>query len=168
MHEGDVLAESAGLGHGGRFTVRLPLAAAPAATTSRPEAEPLPARRRVFVLEDQPDNREALVALLTGLGHRVNWAADGLAGTEGIIGTRPEVALVDIGLPGIDGYEVARRVRAALGATISLVALTGYGQVEDRHRAAEAGFDRHLTKPVDLGELTSLLASPPARSRRAR
>ena len=170
MHGGEVLAESPGLGRGSRFTVRLPLATPTATATPRPEAEsvPPPAGRRIFVIEDQTDNREALVALLTGLGHRVDSAADGLAGADGIIGTRPEVALVDIGLPGIDGYEVARRVRAALGAAVSLVAVTGYGQVEDRHRAAEAGFDLHLTKPIDLGELKSLLASPPALSRSAR
>ncbi|MET0556390.1 MAG: hybrid sensor histidine kinase/response regulator [Vicinamibacteria bacterium] len=162
MHGGVVLAESPGLGRGSRFTIRLPLAAPPAAAAA-PEAEPEhpSAARRVFVIEDQTDNREALVALLTALGHRVDSAGDGLAGADGIIGTRPEVALVDIGLPSIDGYEVARRVRAALGTAVVLVALTGYGQVEDRHRAAEAGFDLHLTKPVNFGELTALLASPP-------
>lgn len=84
------------------------------------------------MIEDQADNREALVALLIRLGHLVQSAGDGLAGADGVIATRPEVALVDLGLPGIDGYEVARRVRAALGTSVFLVALTGYGQVEDR------------------------------------
>lgn len=169
MHGGTVVADSPGLGRGSRFTVRLPLTAAPVEATSGPdtELEPPSAVRRIFVIEDQADTREALVALLTRLGHRVQSAGDGLAGADGIIGTGPEVALVDIGLPGIDGYEVARRVRAALGTSVFLVALTGYGQVEDRHRAAEAGFDLHLTKPLGLRELTALLASPPGQSRRA-
>jgi signal transduction histidine kinase/ActR/RegA family two-component response regulator len=169
MHGGMILAESPGLGHGSRFTVRLPLTAAPVEATPGPDAGPEPsAVRRIFVIEDQADTREALVALLTRLGHLVESAGDGLAGADGVISTRPEVALVDIGLPGIDGYEVARRVRTALGPSVFLVALTGYGQVEDRHRAAEAGFDLHVSKPVGLRELTTLLASPPDQSRRAR
>jgi signal transduction histidine kinase/CheY-like chemotaxis protein len=160
MHGGQVQADSAGPGQGSRFTVRLPLAQAPAAAP--PPATPTPrgASRRVFVVEDQDDNREALVTLLAALGHEVASGADGVKGVAAIVAQRPEIALVDIGLPGIDGYEVARRVRAALGSSIYLVALTGYGQVEDRHRAAEAGFDLHLTKPVNFDALTALLAAP--------
>jgi signal transduction histidine kinase/ActR/RegA family two-component response regulator len=161
MHGGQVQAESAGAGRGSRFTIRLPLVEAPAAAATPPASTSLAAgSRRVFVVEDQADNRDALVTLLTALGHEVASAADGLKGAAGIIGQRPEVALVDIGLPAIDGYEVARRVRAALGRSVYLVALTGYGQVEDRHRAAEAGFDLHLTKPVNFDALTELLARP--------
>jgi two-component system, sensor histidine kinase len=168
MHGGVVLADSSGLGRGSRFTVRLPLAAPAAPQQPRIEHEPTSAVRSIFVIEDQTDNREALVALLTGLGHLVDSAGDGVAGADGIIATRPELALVDIGLPGIDGYEVARRVRAALGTAVSLVALTGYGQADDQHRAAEAGFDLHLTKPVGFRELSALLASPPGQGRPAR
>jgi signal transduction histidine kinase/ActR/RegA family two-component response regulator len=166
MHDGEVVAESAGPGLGSRFTVRFPLVEA--STVEPPASDTLPvastkappaASRSVFVVEDQPDNRVALVSLLTALGHRVDFAEDGVTGADQIIAARPDVALVDIGLPGLDGYEVARRVRAVLGSSVLLIALTGYGQVEDRHRALEAGFNLHLTKPVDFGELTGLLAS---------
>jgi signal transduction histidine kinase len=163
MHGGQVMAASPGPGEGSTFTVRLPRAEAPAADTA-PAALSVAApravgARSVFVVEDQADNREAMVAFVSSLGHQVAAAADGMTGVDRIIATRPDVALVDIGLPGIDGYEVARRVRAALGSPVYLVALTGYGRVEDRFRAAEAGFDLHLTKPVDLDDLKSLLAT---------
>jgi CheY-like chemotaxis protein len=92
-------------------------------------------------------------------GHRVEVAEDGPQGVEKTLALRPDVALVDIGLPGLDGYEVARRVRAAPGGTdILLIAVTGYGQPEDRRRTLEAGFDRHLVKPIDVDELQRLLA----------
>jgi signal transduction histidine kinase len=160
MHGGQVQAESEGPGRGSRFTVRLPTVEAPAPASAPPPATATQegGSRRVFVVEDQADNRDALVTLLAALGHEVSSAADGVQGVAGIVAQRPQLALVDIGLPGIDGYEVARRVRAALGTSVYLVALTGYGQVEDRHRAAEAGFDLHLTKPVNFDALTELLA----------
>ena len=87
----------------------------------------------------------------------VEWVSDGLGGVEAVLAMQPEVALVDIGLPGIDGYEVARRVRAA-GARMLLIALTGYGRPEDKQRALDAGFDAHLVKPVDPDELSALIA----------
>ena len=148
QHGGRVAAHSAGLGRGSEFVVRLPLAAeAPAA---RPELAPAPSLpRRIVVVEDHEDAREALQILLTLQGHEVRAAADGVAGVALILQVQPDVALIDVGLPGLDGYEVARRVRQAMGnAEIRLVAVTGYGQPYDRVRAQEAGFDLHLTKPV--------------------
>ncbi len=111
----------------------------------------------VLVIEDNDDARAALVALLELEGYVVEGAAEGQQALEIARAKRPHVALVDIGLPGIDGYEVGRRIRALLGSSIFLVALTGYGQPEDRERTTEAGFDAHLVKPVDPADLTHLL-----------
>jgi CheY-like chemotaxis protein len=115
--------------------------------------------RLILLIEDHADARDALRVLLELEGHTVEVAAAGPEGLEIALVKRPEVALVDIGLPGVDGYEVARRMRAlGLEGTV-LIALTGYSQPEDRRRAAEAGFDAHLVKPVDPAELTRLLAT---------
>jgi CheY-like chemotaxis protein len=114
--------------------------------------------RHVLLIEDSEDNREMMRELLEMEGFRVDVAADGEDGIQQALALRPSVALVDIGLPTMDGYEVARRVRAALGGCITLVALTGYGQIEDAERATAAGFDAHLTKPVALDRLAALLA----------
>ncbi|MCC6766093.1 MAG: response regulator [Deltaproteobacteria bacterium] len=117
------------------------------------------AGRDVLVVEDDDDAREALCELLTLAGHRVRSAADGVAGLAALVDAPPDVALVDVGLPGIDGYEVARRARAAgAAARTKLVALTGYGLPEDQARAIEAGFHAHLVKPVSLDALAKLLA----------
>jgi CheY-like chemotaxis protein len=118
-----------------------------------------PVSRRVLLVEDNPDGRETLKLLLELCGHQVEEAADGRQGVEKALAWAPEVAVVDIGLPGLDGYEVARRLRAALGGRVVLIALTAYGEPEDRRRAFQAGFDIHLTKPADVGELLGLLAS---------
>jgi len=116
-----------------------------------------PSSRRVLVVEDNPDSRETLRTLLELWGHHVEVAGDGRQGVEKALDWRPEVAVVDIGLPLLDGYEVARRVKAALDG-VRLIALTAYGQPQDRRRAFEAGFDIHLTKPADPDELRRLLA----------
>jgi CheY-like chemotaxis protein len=124
------------------------------------EAQP----RRVLVVEDNRDCRETLCFLLTLAGFQVEQAGDGQEGVRKALAWRPEVAVVDIGLPLLDGYEVARRLREALGRRILLIALTGYGQPEDQHRAFAAGFDHHLTKPANPDELVRLLkASRPER-----
>jgi len=118
-----------------------------------------PGRKRLLLVEDNPDIGETLRDLLQLLGHRVELAGDGLRGVQIALATLPDAALVDIGLPGIDGYEVARRLRATdEGKDLVLVALTGYGRPEDRDRALETGFDAHLVKPVDPDELNRLLA----------
>jgi CheY-like chemotaxis protein len=113
----------------------------------------------VLVVEDHPDARESLRMLLALDGHEVDEASDGPTALEKIIALRPDVALVDIGLPGLDGYMLAQAVRAAPGGkSLYLVALTGYGQPEDRRRAIEAGFDAHLVKPVEPDRLRQILA----------
>jgi CheY-like chemotaxis protein len=113
----------------------------------------------VLLIEDNADARETLRALLEAEGHRVDEAVDGAAGLARAETARPDIALIDIGLPGIDGYEVARRLRARLGARPILVAISGYGQLNDRLRSLAAGFDAHLTKPVAADNLAATLAT---------
>jgi CheY-like chemotaxis protein len=164
MHGGEVAAHSAGVGRGSEFVVTLPLladASASGAPLGDAASDPAP-RRRVLVIEDNADAREALGALLEVWGHQVETAADGPGGFELALVTRPEVVIVDIGLPGLDGYHVAHGLRASLGG-VFLIALTGYAQPDDRRRALEAGFDIHLVKPVDPEALAAALAQAPAR-----
>ncbi len=166
LHHGSVHAASPGVGRGSEFVVRLPLLGQPRLPPRDEAAAVVGVPCHVLVVEDGADAREALRLLLECSGHRVEVAADGRRGIELALAGRPDVALVDIGLPGVDGYEVARRVRAEpAGKGIRLIALTGYGQPEDVRRALEAGFDAHLTKPVDPDALAAVLAGvpPPAR-----
>jgi signal transduction histidine kinase len=163
LHGGTVAAASAGPDQGSEFTIRVPRAAPaepPAAGADHPAARvPAPRRCRVAVVEDNVDTRDALQMVLRMEGYDVETAADGRAGLDLIVRAQPGVAFIDIGLPGLDGYEVARRVRSARGGTkLHLVALTGYGQPYDRARALEAGFDEHLVKPVDIEVLLRVLA----------
>jgi signal transduction histidine kinase len=160
LHGGAVEVQSEGPGRGAVFTVRLPRAAAP-----RERADPAPAavgpgRRRVVVIEDQEDAARTLREALELLGHEVFVAADGTQGVGLAERTRPDVVVCDIGLPGIDGYEVARRL-ARLRPRPLLIALTGYALPEDRLRAAEAGFARHLAKPLRIEELARAIAGDP-------
>lgn len=113
--------------------------------------------RRVLLVEDQPDGREMLRLILELLGNHVEVAADGLEGLNKALAFRPEVGILDIGLPQLDGYQLARKIRESLGADVFLIALTGYGSAEDRRRALDAGFNIHLTKPADPAELTRLV-----------
>ena len=115
--------------------------------------------KQILLVEDNADIGETLRDLLELLGHDVELVSDGVRGVQRALESRPEVMLVDIGLPGIDGYEVARQVRASPdGPKMILLALTGYGRPEDRQKAREAGFDAHLVKPVDPDELLRTLA----------
>jgi CheY-like chemotaxis protein len=114
--------------------------------------------RRVLVIEDNADSRQSLQMLFGLWGHQVEVAEDGVSGVRKALDWQPEVAVVDIGLPLLDGYQVARRVRAALRDKVFLIALTGYCKPEDRRQALDAGFDVHLKKPADLDELSRLLA----------
>lgn len=162
LHGGMASVFSAGPGEGTEICVRLPSIPPPAAavgTVAGPATAPR--GREVLIVEDNADARAALCELLEIGGHRVRAAADGPSGLAAALAATPEVALIDVGLPGIDGYEVARRIRAACngGPRPLLIALTGYGAPEDRQRALDAGFDRHLVKPVDWPTLASLLES---------
>jgi signal transduction histidine kinase/ActR/RegA family two-component response regulator len=161
LHGGSVSVRSEGSGKGSEFTVRLPAVEAPAERRAAPRTEPA-ASRHILVIEDNEDARETLSTLLGISGHRVDTAGDGVSGLESALASHPDVALVDIGLPRMDGYEVARRLRGAGGGYRPyLVALTGYGSPEDRARAIEAGFDNHLVKPVDHALLDEVLADLP-------
>jgi signal transduction histidine kinase len=150
LHGGSVRASSEGLGRGARFEVRLPLAEGPAEV--EPEVAPSAmhrTHRRVVVIEDNEDIRESLRTLLNMWGHEVQTEADGPSGLERVLAQRPDVAIVDVGLPGMNGYEVARSIRRQLpDRAVRLIALTGYGQPADRERALQAGFDAHLLKPI--------------------
>ncbi len=159
LHGGSVSAHSDGPGRGSEFTVRLPIAlgAAPELPPATAGTQRGAERRRVLVAEDNDDAREFLRDLLQLWGHQVDVAEDGLRAAELGSRGRYDLALVDIGLPGMNGFEVARRLRAA-GCQTPLVALTGYGQPEDRKRALESGFDEHKVKPLDADALKRLLA----------
>jgi signal transduction histidine kinase/CheY-like chemotaxis protein len=156
LHGGTVAAASEGAGRGSTFTVRLPLLALSAAPPA-PAPAPPDQSLHILVVEDSADNRESLVLLLQQLGHQVATAEDGQVGLARLEELRPQVALIDIGLPRLDGYELARQARERVGRQSYLVALTGYGQPDDQRRAYQAGFDAHLTKPLRLEGLNEVL-----------
>ena len=162
LHGGSAHAASAGPGRGSEFTVELPLApAAPDARTAPPEGSG-GRGRRVLVVDDNHDAASSLAELVALFGHEVAVVFDGPSAVAHAAAHRPEVILCDIGLPGMDGYEVARSIRAAQDGAVRLVALSGYAQPEDVQRAAEAGFDEHVAKPADPDHLERLLAGPTA------
>jgi PAS domain S-box-containing protein len=170
MHGGSVAAVSAGAGLGSEFVVRLPAAASPPAEPTAPagERQTAPAtatgRKRVLVVEDNFDAAELLGEYVQSLGHEVTVTHDGPAALAAAAAARPDIVLLDIGLPGMDGYEVGRRLRQGSTAP-TVVALTGYGQDEDRRRSSEAGFAHHLTKPFEPAELERILATVARRGR---
>jgi PAS domain S-box-containing protein len=157
MHGGTIEAESPGLGLGSTFTLRLPHASGiePADVPDRTRTAAV--SRRVLLVEDHDDGREALATLLRRLGHHVEEASTGAAGIEAAARRPPDVVFLDIGLPDIDGFEVARRLRQVGGQRVFLVALTGYAQPRDKVRSVEAGFDLHLVKPVSATTLTDVI-----------
>lgn len=162
LHGGTVSAESQGPNQGSEFTVRLPLATPTPATDVRRNGSARSAKpikpRRIVVVEDNADSRTTLQMLLQLEGHEVRTAPDGMQGIDAIIGWKPDVALIDIGLPQMDGFEVAQRLRSQLLQPMPLlVALTGYGFPADRARALAAGFDVHLVKPLKLDDLRTVL-----------
>ena len=156
LHGGTVEATSGGAAQGAMFAVRLPVTALPSVEPSSPVLPATSSARRIVVVDDNADLREMLELLLGELGHEVHTAADGPSGVERILAVAPSIAFVDIGLPGFDGYAVAEKVRAAR-RPVRLVAVSGYGQAEDRARALGAGFDEHLKKPVGVRELDAVL-----------
>jgi CheY-like chemotaxis protein len=174
LHGGAVEARSEGLGKGSEFVVWLPRALLAAdrsalrqgtATGSGAVAVAVTAGvcRRILVADDNRDALDSLAELLATAGHETHKAGDGMQALEAAIRVRPDVILLDIGMPGLDGYEVARRIRAqSWGREPTLVALTGWGQDNDRKRSSEAGFDAHWVKPLELNRLWSLLEGLPS------
>jgi signal transduction histidine kinase len=162
LHGGSVEARSEGPGKGSEFIVRLPLAQAPSLPAHGEDggAGLLLAGRRVLVVDDNGDAAESLALLLHTVGAEVRTAHDGPAGLAQAGEFRPHAVLLDLGMPGMDGFEVARRLRAdPAQAGLLIVALTGWGQEEDRRRTRASGFDHHLTKPVDVDALLDILAT---------
>jgi PAS domain S-box-containing protein len=161
LHGGTLEARSSGLGHGSEFILRLKIAAATPASTqpSVPAAKNLESRRRrVLVVDDNVDHADSLTSLLRMDGHEVHTAYDGLAAIDAVSAWRPEVVLLDIGMPGLNGYETARRIRERdRDGEITLIALSGWGQPRDRRLAAESGFDHHLVKPVEPAVLQRMI-----------
>ena len=165
MHDGTVDVCSDGPGRGAEFTVRLPILSGVTDTASPPAvAAAAPAMgRRILIVDDNEDGAESLALLLQVAGHETHMAHDGLEAIEAAERLRPDAVLLDIGLPRMNGYEVCSRIRRAPWAkNVVLVALTGWGQEEDRHRSREAGFDAHMVKPVDFDALLNLVASLPS------
>ncbi|MFL6657558.1 MAG: response regulator [Massilia sp.] len=159
LHGGSVTAHSDGAGAGSTFQIRLPRAVPVALAPREAPALPESAKPTVLLIEDNEDGREMMATMLDACGYQVKQAADGLQGVQMAAAHGPDVALVDIGLPGIDGYEVARRLRThATTRGIKLIALTGYGLAEDQRRVREAGFDMHLVKPVDINQLLEAIS----------
>jgi PAS domain S-box-containing protein len=161
MHGGSIEAHSAGEGQGSEFIVRLPTVDAPAARMAQPAAVPSePPAQRILVVDDNADSAESLAMLLKMSGHEVLTAHDGEAAIRAADAHRPDLVLLDIGLPKVNGHDVCRHIRAQpWGHDITLVALTGWGQENDRRRSHEAGFDGHLVKPVGPDALLALLSA---------
>lgn len=162
MHGGAVEVKSDGIDKGSTFTVTMPLSTEHVVAPERAsrangdgDVASVPSRR-IVIVDDNADIRDLLQIKLKKLGHAVETAGDGHAGLERIAESHPDIAIIDIGMPGMDGYEVAKRVREHLEDGILLIALTGFGQADDRERAAAAGFDEHLTKPIRVEELQQI------------
>lgn len=162
LHGGSVEAHSDGPGTGSEFVVRLPRTEAPAEVPAPAPPRTLSGSSRVLVVDDSPDIADTLAELVESYGHEVRVAYEGAQALARAREEPPDLVLLDIGLPGMNGYQVARALREILGTGPRLVALTGYGQAEDRQRAKEAGFDLHLTKPPRPETLEALLAGAPA------
>ena len=162
MHDGSVVAHSDGQGRGCEVTVRLPILieqALPETTAPEASRKSKGASHRILIVDDNRDAGKSLGLLLKIAGHVVDFAFDGEEAIAKAELFRPELILLDIGLPKINGYDACREMRTReWGKTIKMVALTGWGQAEDRRKSHEAGFDRHLVKPIEYGELTKILA----------
>jgi CheY-like chemotaxis protein len=161
LHRGTLEVRSAGTGLGSEFLVKLPrrvLSAAPEALASNASAPSV--RRRVLIADDNRDAADSLAILLRMDGHDITVVHDGNEAVATIESLRPEIALLDIGMPGLNGYEVARHIRQGpLGTLITLIAVTGWGQASDKARAAAAGFNHHFTKPIEPDVLVQMLRS---------
>jgi PAS domain S-box-containing protein len=159
LHGGTATARSDGIGCGSEFTIRLPCAERIADEAVAPDRQHIGASRRILVVDDNHDAANTLALILSTYGHVTELASDGSQALMATQRFNPEIVLLDIGLPEMDGYEVARRIRQSRqGEDVLLIAITGYGQPNDRLRSQEAGFDRHLVKPVDIPQLLRLCA----------
>ncbi len=166
LHRGDISVRSDGVGQGACFTVRLPLPALPDAAVVQPAVRRKSSTQglRLLVADDNVDSASTLQVLLDLMGHDVVVANDGQAALDAAMREMPDVAILDIGMPGLNGYEVARRLRAERNpASLGLIAITGWGQASDKETAAAAGFDHHLVKPVAPEAVIDLLAAYQAR-----
>jgi PAS domain S-box-containing protein len=165
MHGGSIEARSDGAGQGSEFVVRLPILSKPALLSQPDTAVESSPERRILIVDDNRDSADSLSMLLEITGNKTYMAHDGIEALEAIEKYRPEVVLLDIGLPRLDGHEVCRRIREkSWGKDIVIIALTGWGQEDDRRKSEEAGFNGHLVKPVDYDELLELLSSLTTRS----
>jgi CheY-like chemotaxis protein len=170
LHGGLLTAHSAGLDMGSEFIVRLPLShqatSQPHTAAEAPTSSPMLATCRVLVVDDLRDSADSLAKVLEAMGHQVRVAYDGRQAVMVAEQFRPDVALIDLGMPDVDGYEVCRRIRAqAWGAKILLIAQTGWGQEFDRRRTQAAGFDQHLVKPLSWDAMDEILHRAATRSR---
>jgi signal transduction histidine kinase len=164
LHGGQIEANSAGVGCGSEFIVRVPLAAPGRNKEQRQDGGSILAApvRRVLVVDDEKDVADSLIALLQHLGADAHAAYSGVSALEAIADVKPDLILLDIGMPGMDGYETARRIRQLPhGRQFTLAAVTGWGQAADRKRALDVGFNHHFVKPIDSTALAQLLRSPP-------
>ena len=159
MHGGEITAHSDGPGRGSAFVVRLPLSKA-AADVERPSTLAAPrVRSRALIIDDNRDAAVTMSMFVEELGGSATTAHDGVSGLAALESVHPDIVFMDIGMPGIDGYEVCRRIRQMPSQRhVVLVAVTGWGQAQDKRRAIDAGFDAHLTKPVDPDAVAQLLA----------
>jgi CheY-like chemotaxis protein len=167
LHGGKVEARSAGPGLGSSFTVRLPSTSAPLAVEPDERLSTAfvssPNKRRILIVDDNEDARLLLGEMLTALGHEVRTARDGSSALDVLTTFHPQLAILDIGLPGMDGYELATRIRASSPRdTLRIVALSGYGQGPDQVRSNDAGFDFHLVKPVEMSRLLDQIGAAPS------
>jgi CheY-like chemotaxis protein len=170
MHGGTIEASSEGAGRGSSFTIRIPVRTSasvqPALDDGRDEVRPC-VGRRVLVIDDNVDAADTLVALVVALGGEATAAYNGRDGLRRAVEFRPDVVLLDIGMPDLDGYETCRLLRdEAVGRTAFVAAVTGFGQRQDRERALADGFDAHLTKPADPRILEEMVAGAPVRRQR--
>jgi CheY-like chemotaxis protein len=158
MHGGEVEAHSEGLGKGAEIAIRLPVAIGEPGGVGQEEMAAPCSARRILVVEDNADAAVTMRDFLELSGHQVHLAASGADGVQAAQAFHPEIVLCDIGLPGMDGFEVAEALRRdPTTSSAKLIAVTGYGGAEDRRRSKEAGFDLHLTKPVDPAQLRAVL-----------
>jgi signal transduction histidine kinase/ActR/RegA family two-component response regulator len=169
LHGGAIVAHSEGIGKGSEFMIRMPHTQMPPMEVARAPIAPSGKgpRRQILVVDDNVDAAQSLAMLLRLRGHDVHTAFGGPQALEAAKHDEPELVFLDIGMPVMDGYEVARRLRAQFGSEITIIALTGWGTEQDRQRSRQAGFDHHMTKPVDLAALEEVLAAFAAREEQA-